>query len=110
MNIYCSGIGGIGLSAYAALMRAQGHAVTGSDRAESELLEDLRSQGITVSLVQDGTAIPEGCDLFVYTEALPDDHPERKAAAKRTIRSISYFAALGELSDLRDHGVNARFI
>lgn len=80
-------------------MKAQGHTVTGSDRTESELLEDLRGQGITVSLVQDGTAIPEGCDLFVYTEALSQDHPERKAAAERGIRSISYFAALGELSE-----------
>ena len=98
MNIYCSGIGGIGLSAYAALMRSQGHTVAGSDRAESELLDDLRQQGITVILEQDGSAIPEVCDLFVYTEALAEDHPERRAAAERGIRSISYFAALGELS------------
>lgn len=79
-------------------MRAQGHVVAGSDLAESELLEDLRTQGITVSLNQDGSAIPTDCDLFVYTEALSPDHPERKTAAARNIRSISYFAALGELS------------
>ncbi|MEK7563588.1 MAG: cyanophycin synthetase, partial [Patescibacteria group bacterium] len=35
---------------------------------------------------------------FVFTEALSEDHPERKAAKDRGIRSISYFAALGELS------------
>src|SRR3989344_7443502 len=80
-------------------MKAQGHAVAGSDRNESELLEDLRSQGIEVTLKQDGSGIPEGCDLFAYTEALSEDHPERKAAKDRGIRSISYFAALGELSE-----------
>ena len=99
MNIFCSGIGGIGLSAYAALMKAQGHAVAGSDRSETELLEDLRSQGIEVTLKQDGSGIPQQCDCFVYTEALSEDHPERKAAKDRGIRSISYFAALGELSE-----------
>ncbi|TSC57325.1 MAG: UDP-N-acetylmuramate--L-alanine ligase, partial [Candidatus Peregrinibacteria bacterium Greene0416_62] len=98
MKIFCSGIGGIGLSAYAALMHAQGHTVVGSDRTESELLDDLRAQGIAVSTKQDGSAIPKGCDLFVYTEALAGDHPERKVAAARGIRSISYFTALGELS------------
>lgn len=98
VNIYCSGIGGIGLSAYAALMRSQGHTIAGSDKEESALLEDLRGQGIAVSLKQDGSAIPEACDLFVYTEALAEDHPEREAARERGIRSISYFAALGEVS------------
>lgn len=98
MNIYCSGIGGIGLSAYAALMRSKGHTVAGSDRSESELLADLRGQGIGVTLTQDGSAIPEGCDLFVFTEALSIDHPERLAAQKLGIRSVSYFTALGELS------------
>lgn len=98
MNIYCSGIGGIGLSAYAALMKAQGHTVAGSDRSDSELLQDLRTQGITITLKQDGSGIPKDCDLFVFTEALAEDHPERKAVKARGIRSISYFAALGEVS------------
>ncbi len=105
MNIYCSGIGGIGLSAYAALMRSQGHTVSGSDRAQSEILDDLRSQGIPVTLMQDGSAIPESCGLFVYTEALAIDHPERSEAQKRGIRSISYFTALGEIS--KSHNVIA---
>jgi UDP-N-acetylmuramate--alanine ligase len=98
VHIYCSGIGGIGLSAYAALMRSFGHTVSGSDRTESDLMQDLRKQGIAVSTVQDGSGIPHDCDLFVYTEALSENHPERIAAAARGIRMLSYFAALGELS------------
>jgi UDP-N-acetylmuramate--alanine ligase len=35
----------------------------------------------------------------VYTEALAIDHPERAAAQKRGIRSVSYFRALGDLSE-----------
>ena len=101
MRIFCSGIGGIGLSAYAAYRNAEGHEVFGSDRTDTPLLEDLRAQGITVSLVQDGTALPNDIDLFVYTEAVPEDAPERRLARERGVRSISYFAALGELSQDR---------
>lgn len=98
MKIYCSGIGGIGLSAYAAYQAAQGHEVLGSDRSDSALLEDLRSQGITVFLNQDGSCVPSDCDLFVYSEAIPADAPERMRARDFSIPSQSYFHALGELT------------
>ena len=98
MNIYCSGIGGIGLSAYASLQRAGGHRVSGSDARASSLLDDVRSQGIAVTTLQDGSAIPADADLFVYSEAVPKDHPERERARELGIRSCSYFQALGDLS------------
>ncbi len=98
MRIFCSGIGGIGLSAYASHRKAQGHDVSGSDATDSVLISDLRSQGIDVSLTQDGSALPKECDLFVYSEAIADLAPERVKAKKRNIRQISYFQALGELT------------
>jgi len=98
MKIYCSGIGGIGLSAYAAYQAASGHEVLGSDRNDSALLEDLRSQGITVFLNQDGSCVPSDCDLFVYSEAIPADAPERMRARDFNIASQSYFHAVGELT------------
>ncbi|MFH1670152.1 MAG: Mur ligase domain-containing protein, partial [Patescibacteria group bacterium] len=98
MKIYCSGIGGIGLSAYAALENANGHEVLGSDRSESEILKKLRDQGISVALNQDGTFIPNDIDLFVYSEAIPKDAPERRRAEALGIKMQSYFEALGELS------------
>ncbi len=105
MRIHCSGIGGIGLSAYAAYQQSAGNIVSGSDRNDSVLLEDLRSQGIEVSLQQDGSAVTEDVELLVYSEAVPQDAPERKKAEELGIRSISYFHALGELS--KDHYVIA---
>jgi UDP-N-acetylmuramate--alanine ligase len=98
MKIYCSGIGGIGLSAYAALQAKRGHAVMGSDRKDSALLQDLRSQGVTVFLSQDGSHVPADADLFVYSEAIPADAPERVKAKEHGIEAWSYFHALGELS------------
>ncbi len=97
VKIFCSGIGGIGLSAYAALQKSNGHDVSGSDRTDSALLEDLRGQGIAVSFDQSGRAIDPRIDLFVYSEAVPSDASERLRAQELSIRSLSYPEALGEL-------------
>ncbi len=101
MKIYCSGIGGIGLSAYAALQRAAGHELLGSDASESALTHDLVAQGIAVFTNQDGSKVPPDADLFVYSEAIPSSAPERVKAAEYGIKALSYFAALGELSKVK---------
>lgn len=98
MKVFCSGIGGIGLSAYASHMRALGHDVSGTDKNDSDILENLRSQGVTITLKQDGSAVTKDLDLFVYSEAVPPESPERVKAVELGIRQISYFAALGELT------------
>jgi len=98
VKIYCSGIGGIGLSAYAALRRLEGNEVLGSDRSPSALLDDLASQGIGIALDQNGSHVPADTDLFVYSEAIPPTAPERVRAAELDIRQLSYPAALGEFS------------
>lgn len=98
MIIYCSGIGGIGLSAYAALQQHAGNIVRGSDRSDSALLDDLREQGIEVFLDQDRTHLTADVDLFVYSEAIPEHAPERVKAKELGITQQSYFHALGELS------------
>lgn len=102
MIIYCSGIGGIGLSAYAALQHAAGVVVRGSDKSDSALVQDLRGQGIEVFLNQDGTHVTADVDLFVYSEAVPPDAPERKKAVELGIEQQSYFHALGVLSEPYD--------
>jgi len=98
MKLFCSGIGGIGLSAYAAQMHARGHEVRGSDHVASPLTHDLESQGIKIVLNQDGTGVMSDLDLFVYSEAIPFDAPERMKATELGIRQLSYFQAIGELS------------
>ncbi len=98
MNIFCSGIGGIGLSAYAAHMRLRGHDIFGSDRSDSVLLHELRKMGMSITLAQDGSGLPDNLDLFVFSEAIPVDAPERVEATKRGVRQISYFQALGEMT------------
>jgi len=98
MKIYCSGIGGIGLSAYASLQNAEGNEVLGSDRTETDLTRELEKSGIKVFYDQDGSHVPKDCDLFVYSEAIPVDAPERMNAQEYGIAQKTYFEALGEYS------------
>jgi UDP-N-acetylmuramate--alanine ligase len=97
MKIYCSGIGGIGLSAYASLAKKAGHDVSGSDRARSEITDALEVSGMAVHLEQVRSNITDDIELLVYSEAVPEHSPERLEAKRLGIRSISYFAAVGEL-------------
>jgi len=98
MKIFCSGIGGIGLSAYAALQNASGNSVHGSDAVRSALTDDLSEQGISISYTQNGNALTADIDLFVYSEAIPRHAPERMRAQELGIPQKSYFEALGEFS------------
>jgi UDP-N-acetylmuramate--alanine ligase len=105
MKIYCAGIGGIGLSAYAALQQANGHTVLGSDTASTVVTDALQATGISVAFVQDGTAIPHDIDVFVYSEAVPASSAERVRATALNVPQMSYFQALADIS--KDHFVIA---
>lgn len=98
MRIFCSGIGGIGLSAYAGHMLSQGHEVFGSDASDSPILDDLKLQGAVITLKQDGAALPRDLELLVYSEAIPEKASERAKAASMNVPQKSYFQALGDLT------------
>lgn len=68
-----------------------------------------RESGNTVLLYDDnpdidGVSLPEAIDrlsnisLLVYTDAAPDTHPLRKAAAEKGIKQLPYHEALGKFS------------
>jgi len=92
MNVYFSGIGGVGIGPLAEIARDAGHTITGSDSSESLVTEELRQQGVKVTIGQDGTylkAVHEATplDWFVYTAALPETHPELVLAKELGIRT-----------------------
>lgn len=95
-RVHLVGVGGIGVSALAELLHARGATVTGTDRAESARIQDLRLQGIDVR-VGDDPALAEGADLVVYTSAAKVDHPERRAAEARGVPQFPRGAALAAL-------------
>jgi len=81
MNIYLSGIGGVGLGPLAEIAHDAGHHVQGSDPEESPMTQRLAARGIAINNKQQGKFL-EVChnmqpiDWFVYSSALPADHPE----------------------------------
>lgn len=91
MNIYFSGLGGVGIGPLVEIAKDAGHTVMGSDLGESLATDELRAAGITLNIGQDGTFL-QAChdatpiDWFVHTAALPDDHPELVLARELGIR------------------------
>lgn len=91
MNIYFSGIGGVGIGPLAQIARDVGHSITGSDIEESLITDELRLEGVNINIGQDGSFLREchrqtPIDWFVYTTALPDNHPELQVAKQLGIR------------------------
>lgn len=97
-KIHFVGIGGIGMSALAQLFADQGMRITGSDREESPVTKLLESKGITVVLGQKAENVPMDVDMVVYSDAVPEDNPERARARELGIKQLSYFEMLGEVS------------
>lgn len=92
MRIYFSGIGGVAIGPLAEMAISAGHEVCGSDRAAGLMTEALRRAGITVSFDQSGEFLRsehqrEPFGWFVYTAALPADHPELTLARQLGIRT-----------------------
>lgn len=94
MNIYISGISGTGMGPLALMAKAAGFEVYGSDLNKGAIFNELTKAGVKVKIgEQDGEFLNEhlkDLDWFVYTSALPADHPElimaRDAGIKCTKR------------------------
>lgn len=92
MNIYFSGIGGVGIGPLAEIAHDAGYQVQGSDQHDSLMTRELRQRGVAISLTQDGTFLQERhqtepINWFVYTAALPETHPELVRARELGIRT-----------------------
>ncbi len=91
MNIYFSGLGGVGIGPLAEIAYDADYQVQGSDARESLVTDELRARGIAVNIGQDGSYLQGAhndvpVDWFVYTAALPDDHPELVLARELGIK------------------------
>jgi UDP-N-acetylmuramate--alanine ligase len=104
MNIYFSGIGGVGIGPLAEIAHDAGYSVTGSDLEETLMTNELQKKGVVVNVGQDGTFL-QAChndkpiDWFVYTSALPDNHPELSLARQLGIRVAKRDELLAHIID-----------
>jgi UDP-N-acetylmuramate--alanine ligase len=73
-KVYFLGIGGIGMSALARYFKSLGAEVSGYDKTQTALTDQLVSEGINVIFEDNVEALPKELDMVVYTPAIPKDH------------------------------------
>jgi UDP-N-acetylmuramate--alanine ligase len=73
-RLFFLGIGGIGMSALARYFKSQGAEVSGYDKTQTHLTDELEAEGIHVMFEDDVDKMPKELDLVVYTPAIPKDH------------------------------------
>ena len=100
-TIHFVGIGGIGMSGIAEVMKNLGYSVQGSDIAESVTVERLRKRGIPVSIGQAAENI-EGAAVVVTSTAVRRDNPEVVAALENRIPVVRRAEMLAELMRLKN--------
>lgn len=102
MNIYFSGIGGVGLGPLAEIALDAGHMVFGSDPKAGLMTQQMSERGVSISTDQTGAFLQtthdtQPIDWFVYTSALPADHPELLLAQKLGIKATKRDALLAHI-------------
>ena len=107
MNVFFSGIGGVGIGPLSIIAKDAGYEVAGSDTNDGLIIDELRKAGIVVNIGQDGSFLRQyhekkPIDWFVYTSALPPDHPELNIARELGIRVSKRDEFLAELIKQHD--------
>lgn len=98
-HIHFIGIGGIGMSGIAQILRHQGYTISGCDiDTDKQCIHDLIATGCSV---YKGNNTPDcydaAIDIVVYSTAIQKDNPEIIAAQKRGIPTIRRALMLAEL-------------
>ncbi len=96
-NIHFVGIGGIGMSGLARIMRAKGYRVSGTDLGGSPLLDGLSRAGISVRIGHGSHQIPRKTGLVVHSAAIGATNPELREAHVRALPVARYSQVLGSL-------------
>ena len=95
-HVHFVGIGGAALSGIARVMAARGVPVSGSDQADSTMLQSLRALGIDCRVGHHGRQV-EGADTVVVSTAVRDDNPEVLRARELGLRLWPRSAAVQSL-------------
>ena len=93
------GIGGIGMSAIAEILRAKGYTVQGSDQKESANVRRLRTKGIRVFIGHDPVNLVGARNVVISTAVKPGN-PELEAARAKGLPIIRRAEILAELMRL----------
>ncbi|MCP3734851.1 UDP-N-acetylmuramate--L-alanine ligase [Sphingomonas sp. RP10(2022)] len=98
--IHFVGIGGIGMSGIAEVMKNLGYTVQGSDVAEGYVVQGLRDKGIAVTIGHAAANVAEAA-VVVTSTAITRSNPEVEAALERRIPVVRRAEMLAELMRLK---------
>jgi UDP-N-acetylmuramate--alanine ligase len=99
-RIHFVGIGGIGMSGIAELLINLGFAITGSDIADSDAVQRLRSMGATIHIGHQSKNVGDA-QVVVYSSAVGLDNPECIDAKERGLPVIPRAEMLAELMRMK---------
>lgn len=98
MRIHLIGIGGSGMRGLAAILKANGHTVTGCDATATRRNDGIKvARGHSPKHVTSGKHITHSLDLVIHSHAIDAKNEELLAAHANGIRTMSYPEALGAL-------------
>ncbi len=95
-KIHFIGIGGVSMSGIAQLLKFHDFDISGSDRDDSDTLDNLRSYGIKIFVGQKKENI-DNPDLVIYTDAILPDNEELIAAQNSGAPCVTRGVFLGAL-------------
>lgn len=98
------GIGGVGMSGIAEVLRNLGYPVSGSDQKSSETTRRLKKRGVTVSYGHDQKNIA-GAGVVVVSSAIKPHNPEVMAAREAKIPIVQRAEMLSELMRFSKYGI-----
>jgi UDP-N-acetylmuramate--alanine ligase len=99
-KVHFVGIGGVGMSGIAEVLKNLGYEVDGSDLKKSETTRRLAGLGISISIGHETKNVKDA-DVVVISSAVSPDNPEVKAARKRSIPVIPRAEMLAEIARLK---------
>ena len=98
VHVFFIGIGGISMSGLAEILLSEGFKVSGSDRQQSSLTEDLIRKGASVYYGHKKENLTPCPDLIVYTNgAIKNDNPELVAGKDLNIPVLTRAQLLGQM-------------
>lgn len=103
-KIHFVGIGGIGMSGIAELLKNLNFRITGSDISENVNVSRLKNLGIKIANKHDPENV-NGSDALVYSSAIPQENCEIIRAKQIGIPVIKRAEMLGELINLKETSI-----
>jgi UDP-N-acetylmuramate--alanine ligase len=100
VRVHVVGVGGAGMSGLARLLVEAGAVVSGSDLADSTVLQELRARGVLVMVGHD-EANADAADVVLWSPAVASDNVELLAARASGALLMSRAQVLGELAHVR---------